>query len=282
MKAKQLLTYRYKESVDRVFQSFKKVSCLSEGGKYTNFVKINSVKEQGSQMNEESLFELVFFPKGKALIKIERSKQKEDVKTIYYRILKVNDILVRNCFEIKIRFFWNSCDNETIAFSFVKYHEADGSLVQEYQNLWSKERYAFFQAMEKAIRVNTKFTSQLDSIVINRPFSQTYKYVSNIENLVESKNEFFNSKSDNKFYIDEQIIKGDKILIKLVKNNTINCLIKRISILIVRLSSISCYVSIENEVKNNVDPKYLKTISTLQQNLLSFIKKNVEKMVCEF
>lgn len=274
IKKKHLLTYSFREGIDQVFKSYLNPKLLTKAGKQSNLFQFVEID------NEEKnyLFESFYTPMIKIVSQYGRIKENSFEKSVTFLLKKFNGTLIAHYFGLKINFFWDSCENVTLARSVLKYDEREEKHISWFQNLYfHKEKYIFFKSMEKVIQHSIKLTIQFESTLIHRPFSQICRFVSNLNNFSQYDLDFFKLYCI-EYKILEKIEKSEKFLLKFAKYLNGTQEIKRISIFVIKLSPISCYVSIENEFNSSIDSKLLSQISAHQKNLLHFLKDNIEKM----
>ena len=179
-----------------------------------------------------------------------------------------------NCtFQIKFSFYVNTCNHSTFLTI-----EEDAEIKDELYDVYNNS--VAFQSLKVVCQSVQKFLTfwnhsilQMDSIVINRPMFQIWRFISN--------SNIFNKLMLQKDYVDKYTIESDvknsKIVVKMRKEKSSN---DSQGILLVKLSPVTTYVCLENEIPLLSTDSQRKSISEMLQYLLKEFRDKLEKITC--
>ena len=204
---------------------------------------------------------------------------------------------------MELKFFFNSCANNTTLIIENKLEESKSKLADVLQELISTKRLLKIceQIKRYLLRLN-KNIIHTETVLILRPLSQTWKCIETFEfwkqiykedkytyNKEQSneQNEIFrviNKKTNTEttYKLIEKILLQDRILLRLLKeSNNKNSNKKYISISILSISPITCFMTLETEIFSSVNLDFLCYLSQYQQCFLKNLKHKIEKLPCE-
>ena len=171
-------SYIFDEEIERVFECFRNAQ-LNMGVVYNNFVS-NLKFHKGENFDEENS-EFSFFWKKYYDIKmiIENVKNFPNYKTFTNKSISIDKI----CLQISIifSFFWDSVENKTIFLYEIKYEdEFFADLIKS--EIKSEDINQICVNVEKYLNNIVKGLDITNSILINHPFEEVWKAISNPKN----------------------------------------------------------------------------------------------------
>ena len=203
-------------------------------------------------------------------VEYESALDEPNYKSITKNIKEINNKTINTVLRIKYSFYNNTSENSTYFVALVEYEKKD----REYE--YYNKTIAITTLTEYCLNIHdfldfwNNSLLQVESIVINRPMIQIWKYLTD-ENLI---NVIIN-KEKNVNYQVESVIKKNKIIIK-IKGNNDN---KELNgILLMKISPITTYVCIENTIPLFNDGKYLASVSSKNQKLLKKFRTSIESI----
>lgn len=190
---------------------------------------------------------------------------------------------------LKLNLYENTCETTTKAI-----FEIDSTEEVNIENL--EIDFSVFEKINESLTKKSPTITQYESIVINRPFSLIKNYISNFPGFVEEifggkcfcaddKNDVgsvyyvYNSKEGVNFkYTVKKIIKSEEMFIfrlEKVSSDKANKLYMNLSL--VKLSSVSTYLIIEEQIDYYLNSRILQRLSQLNQKILKKVKAKNEK-----
>lgn len=217
-------------------------------------------------------------------------------KVITEKVTSINEQQVTSNFIITHHIYINSSDNTTVVIFEITSNLEDDPFVKMYLENISKD-YLFDLYSNISCYLNhwKKNVVTIESIVINRPMKQVFEYISDCKKILKfltmEQNNTIKMQNGNQYIIENEVkktnisIKVKKVIIEsdkciIISEKTKNNLKSDISFSIIKLSPITSFVVLENNIKFRVKGDYLSLLSEYNQQNLKEMKEVVEGLTC--
>lgn len=293
--------YMFEEHIERIFSYFLHPETINNHEHSSNpLFKVTLIQTQPTK-----IYHITLDSFQNDLIEIETVQifQDSNYSSLTNIVTKLNEQTLLHPIWIELKFFFNSCANNTLLIFENKLEESEAKLPNVLQEFISTKRLLKIceQIKRYLFRLN-KNIIHTESVLILRPLSQTWKcmktlefwkqiykedkYIYNKEEPNEQ-NEIFrviNKKTNTEttYKIKEKVLLQDRILLRLSKeSNNKNSNKKYLSISILSISPITCFITVETEIFSSVNLDFLCCLSQYQQCFLKNLKRKIEKLPCE-
>ena len=291
----QTVAYTFKKDIDKVFGACFNLKILEKAGILGQIYTLTD--EPKPFIKKETLLEFcrpVF-----CSLKLENIKliNEPHRKTLIQKINSMNGNEITTNFYLKYNYFVNTNNNSTIVIFEVQTEKENDPLIEDYLNYVPKEtKIMFCERIESFLDQLDKPVLSIESIVIDRPLDIIWNYISDFKAFYESintnrcvevdesnkKNVYLVKNKTNllvKYITKKQIIGNNRAILHFKKELNGSKAIKG-NISVIKLSPISCFIAIENEIPFYVNGEFLICLSEYHQSVLKKMKDNLEKKVC--
>lgn len=291
----QTVAYTFKKDIEKVFGACFNIKILEKAG---ILGQIYTISYQPKPFNKNETI-LEFCRPILCSLKIENVKiiNEPHHKTLIQRINSLNGKKSTANFYLKYNYFVNTNNNSTIVTLETQTDKEKDPLFLDYLKSVPKEtKILFCERIENFLEQLDKPVISIESIVIDRPLDIIWKYISDFKSFYESINTNRNMETDEsdqkkvylvknnnnllvKYTTEKQVIGNTRAILHFKKELNSSKAIKG-NISVIKLSPISCFIAIENEIPFYINGEFLICLSEYHQSVLKKMKENLEKTVC--
>lgn len=301
---KQIYTYKFQETIDKIYPSFFNLTILEKAGLLGVLYNIEITSKNTSD-DFVHTFLVTFLDTNCTMERtVVHRFESPLMKSFTQRITSINNQPLRRLLQIKFSLFMDSSNYYT---SFIISLEAD-SEDNPYIPLYFKSvpHCGLRQMCDKLNKYLIKWNSNIvtmESIVIHRPIHQVYEYITDFKTILlntsigqgravirngEDRKEgteytIFDEKGNIKYKIKfkKLVLENKKAIITFIQDFYFNVFISTsIAVSIIHLSSVSSFVNIETDFHCKLKGDLYFFISEMHQSILKLIKNNLEKNTC--
>ena len=285
MYVKQIFSFVFSNDIDKVFTGLFNQKVAEKAEIIGNLINQTPAKGAGTYVEflKSKRLNLIMEPYDSVIF--------PNAKTITVKLTSLNNKVVTSNLYLRHNLYMNSSDNSTFTTFEIASDEEDNPFLNEYvDNISIKVLYNYFNNISKYLDFWKKRVITIESITMNRPLHQIVNYMNDFKRVlelvrygtVEEDEDKQNYRIINKttgtdvsLSIMKMIVEKDKAVIVSEKRHHG---IKSILLFtMIQLSPVSCFVSIENNMKFQAKGEYLLFLSELYQQWLKSLKKNIEE-----
>ena len=304
IKQKQLIkksfTYVFDESIDQIYKCFLHLKLLMKIRPPEHPYSIIEIKNESVNLmyyvrwEEPSPFELT--------MQFMKTEEEDTYKILTKQIIAINRKKIDDPLIMKYKFYANTSNNSTIMIHSIRCSEKSKIFFDEFMNSFaSKIIFNVCKKLHSLLKHKNALYQEVETILINRPLYQTFRYMSNIKHLLEitfpnvkeihlitkgekgdiMNKEFFIRKEKQiiKYRIDKIIRQKRRIAISISRDiNGKNAELSKINLYLIEISPITTFVCLENEVPLHIDGYFLMALSQINIIILKQYKKILESL----
>lgn len=294
----QTYTFVFKEDINQVFSCLFQPKILSKCGILGVLYDAHP-----SDKKNDTLINGIKVEYHKPLSGIVEISMKEIIdnptdKTVTQQLVMINGKKVTSNVYVKFNLFVNTNNNYTVlTFENEAESSNDPFLLEYMESVPHSIKVLYCQKINSYLEHWKKRVISMESIVIDRPLDQILESMPELKALIESIDiggvvKEIEGKIINKKEIKDEDAKNHNFIIKILLKNNEKAIIQfqnikksnystnYISIAIIRLSPVSCYVSLENDIPIYLFRDNIIDFPQANQKILKKFKKILETRTC--
>lgn len=292
--------YIFNQSLEQVFHYFLHLETIDTKEYKISFFNFNSIPN-----NQIKTYYITIDTYINDVVEIKTIQISQDkyYSSLTNLVTKINGEPLEHPIWIEHKFFFDSCTNTTLLILDNKIQENSTEISDVLKELINPEKLTKLCVIinDHLLKLNKNIV-HTESVLILRPIYQVWKCISDLDfwKLIYRENKYslllddgentnivvklinIVNNSETVYKVKKMVILNDRISLRILKQSKFkNSLKKYISISILSISQITCYLTMETEVNASVNLDFLKLLSQSQQYILKNLKNTAEKLPCE-
>lgn len=297
---KKSFTYVFDESIEQIYKCFLHLKLLMKIRPSDHPYTIIEIKNESNNVKYFVRWEKPFpFELTMELIKTE---EEHTYKILTKQIIAINKRKIEDPLIMKYKFYANTSNNSTMMIHSIRCSEKSKIYFDEFMNSFaSKIIFNVCKKLHSLLKHKNALYQEIETILINRPLYQTFRYMSNIKHLLEISfpnvkeihlitngdkgdimNKEFFIRKDNQlinYRIVRIIRQRRRIAMSISRDiNGKNAEVSKINLYLIEISPITTFVCLENEVPLHIDGYFLMALSQFNIFILKQYKKIIESI----
>lgn len=293
-------SFSFNECIERIFKFFLTPETINEYGYHYETFKVSTI-----QNYPHKIYHVTFNSYKDDIIEIQNAHMIQDsnYSTLTNLVTKVNNEILKHPIQIEMKFFFNSCTNNTYLIVENKIENSNIIITGVLEELISNTTFIKeCQKIKEVLLQGNKNILHTESILVLRPLTQIWKCIKTFDfwksiysdkkytfklDLYDGENEEFiilnnNTNIETSYKVKKKTLLNDRISLRILKrSNSKNSIKKYICISILSISQITCFMILETEILSSVNLDFINMLSHFQRRFLRNFKNNMEKLPCE-
>lgn len=292
----QTYTFVFKEDINQVFNCLFQPKILSKCGILGVLYDAHSVDKKNDTLINGIKVKYLKPLSSIVEISMEEIIDNPTDKIVTQKLVMINGKKVTSTVYLKFNLFLNTTSNYTIlTFENEAESSNDPFLLEYIKSVPHTIKVLYCQKINCFLEHWKKRVISMESIVIDRPLNQILEFIPELKTLIESldigvvlkeiEGKIINKKqikeeTKNQNFIIKSLLKNnDKAIIQFKNIQKTSYSTNYINIAIIRLSPISCYVSLENDIPFYITRDIIN-FPQINQQILKKLKKILETRSC--
>ena len=293
-------SFSFNECIERIFKLFLYPETANEYGYQYETFKLSTIQNYPNK-----IYHVTLNAYKDDIIEIQNVHMIQDsnYSTLTNLVTKVNNEILKHPIWMEIKFFFNSCTNNTYLIIENKIEDSNIIITEVLQELISNSIFLKeCQKIKEFLLQLNKNILHTESVLILRPLTQIWKCIEAFDfwksiysenkytftrDLYDGENEEFilintNTNIETSYKVKKKTLLKDRISLRILKrSNSKNSIKKYICLSILSISQITCFMILETEIFSSVNLDFINMLSHFQKRFLRNLKSNMEKLPCE-